>query len=60
MRKLILIGFSVLALSAATAQSSLSLTEGVPSLVYALPATELIFDIEIEKTVEKPGVFLQY
>lgn len=44
----------------AGAQSSFSLTEGEAALVYSLPATELCFELEIEKTVEKPGVFYQY
>lgn len=44
----------------ASAQQSFSLTQGVTSLVYALPATELVVDVEIEKTVEKPGAFYQY
>ncbi|MCE1155106.1 MAG: DUF4831 family protein [Bacteroidales bacterium] len=33
---------------------------GEPELVYALPATELVFELEIEKVTEKPGVFYQY
>lgn len=60
MKKSTLFGWLVAVAASATAQSSLSLVEGVPALVYSLPATELVFEVEIEKTVEQPGVFYQY
>lgn len=60
MKKLLIFGW-LLAFSAyTTAQGTFSLTEGVPSLVYSLPATELVFEVDVEKRVEKPGVFYQY
>lgn len=42
------------------AQSSFVLTDGFPAVVYALPKTTLCFEIEVEKTIEKPGVFYLY
>lgn len=43
-----------------SSQGSFSLTEGVPSMQYSLPRTELVFTVEIEKRTEKPGVFASY
>lgn len=60
MKKLIVFASVVVGLNAAMAQTPYMHTEGVPALVYALPATELVFDLEIEKITEKPGVFYQY
>lgn len=43
--------------------SGVSLSQQVlahPALVYSLPRTELCFELEIERVVEKPGVFVQY
>lgn len=42
------------------AQQSLKLIEGQSSLVYSLPKTELLVDVQIEKTVQKPGQYYQY
>ena len=42
------------------AQSTFSLTEGEPALVYSLPKTEFNIEIETEKTTQKPGVYYRY
>lgn len=60
MKKITFFAFVLAITATAIAQRSFSLTEGVTSLVYALPATEIVVDVEIEKTVEKPGLFYQY
>ena len=52
----ILLAFSFIAKS----QSTFSLTEGEPALVYSLPKTEFCIEIETEKTVQKPGIFYRY
>jgi hypothetical protein len=39
---------------------SLTITENEPVLMYSLPKTELVLQIEVEKTVSKPGVFYPY
>ena len=60
MNRLILISLALILFQTSNAQSAFSLTEGSPALVYALPKTVLSFEVEIEKTVEKPGVFYLY
>jgi hypothetical protein len=50
----------LIAFSFSNAQGSFSLTEGVPSMHYSLPRTELVFTVEIEKRTEKPGVFASF
>lgn len=60
MKKLLVIGIVAAGMSSVAAQQKFALTEGQPTLVYSLPAIELVVDVEIEKTVEKPGVFYQY
>jgi hypothetical protein len=42
------------------AQNGVTLTEGKPVLVYALPKTELKIEISIETIKQKPGIFYQY
>jgi hypothetical protein len=60
MKKHLFIGLLVTASAVTMAQTAFSVTEGAPAYVYSLPATELVFELEVEKTVEKPGVFFQY
>ncbi|MDD2285976.1 MAG: DUF4831 family protein [Paludibacter sp.] len=60
MKKLIVISLLFIGITGIKAQSAFTLTEGVPAIVYALPKTELCFNIEVETTVEKPGVFYLY
>ncbi len=60
MNRLILISLVLILFQTSSAQAVFSLTEGTPALVYTLPKTELCFEIEVEKTVEKPGVFYLY
>lgn len=57
MKKLLLLLLVITALQTNKAQT---LTEGSPALVYALPKTELNFEVIVEKVVEKPGVFYLY
>ncbi len=45
---------------AVLAENTLKLTEGKPVFVYSLPKTEFCFEIEIEKTLQKPGQFNQF
>ena len=59
MKKLFLNVLLAAALTAVQAQTPYA-HSGEPVLVYALPATELVFDLELEKITEKPGVFFQY
>ena len=42
------------------AQSSSIMNESNSGLVYALPLTELSIEVELEKTIQKPGVFYRY
>lgn len=60
MKKLIVISLIFIGIAGVKAQSAFALTDGVPALVYALPKTNLCFEIEVETTVEKPGVFYLY
>ncbi len=60
MKKLIIISLLFVGIAGIRAQSAFALTDGVPALVYALPKTNLCFEIEVETTVEKPGVFYLY
>lgn len=48
------------AVSFSLAQNNFSLPEGESVLVYSLPKTELCIEIEVEKTVQKPGEFYRY
>lgn len=60
MKKLIIISLLFVGITGIRAQSAFALTDGVPAMVYALPKTTLFFEIEVETTVEKPGVFYLY
>ena len=60
MKKLILISIVLVFCLGAKAQSTFSLTEGEPALVYSLPKTEFNIEIETEKTTQKPGVYYRY
>lgn len=42
------------------AEAQVSLVEGQSAIVYALPKTELYFEIELEKTEQTPGIYYQY
>lgn len=59
MKNLFITALFAAALTSVQAQTPYA-HSGEPVLVYALPATELVFDLEIEKSTEKPGVFYQY
>ena len=60
MRKLFFIlGISLL-LTNMTAQEPTAVTEGHSQLVYSLPVTELVFEVEVEKTTQTPGPYYQY
>ena len=60
MKRLIYLLIVLLYSFGAKAQSTFSLTEGQPALVYSLPKTEFNIEIETEKTTQKPGVFYRY
>ena len=36
------------------------ITENQPSIVYSLPKKELCIELEVEKTVQQPGIYFQY
>lgn len=59
MKKLFLVALLAAGFTAVQAQKPFNHSDE-PVLVYSLPATELVFDLEIEKVTEKPGVFYQY
>jgi hypothetical protein len=59
MKQLLVIACVVAGINATLAQTPF-VHSGEPALVYVLPATELVFDLEIEKVTEKPGMFYQY
>ncbi len=60
MKKIILLSILfVLAVSGYT-QSSLSLTEGEPVLVYSLPKTSFCIEVVTEKVTRQPGIFYRY
>jgi len=60
MKKLLFLSIVVVFSFVAKAQSTFSLTEGEPALVYSLPKTEFNIEIETEKTTQKPGVYYRY
>ncbi len=60
MKKIIFAASFLVLIVAGNAQGSFSLTEGVPSMQYSLPRTELVFTVEIEKKTEKPGIFASH
>ncbi|NDV46406.1 DUF4831 family protein [Paludibacter sp. 221] len=41
-------------------QASFSLPQDEPVIVYSLPKTELCIEVELEKTLQKPGEFFRY
>jgi hypothetical protein len=42
------------------AEAQVSFIEGQSAIVYALPKTELYFEIELEKVEQTPGIYYQY
>lgn len=60
MRKLFFILGISLFLTNITAQELTAVTEGQSQLVYSLPVTELVFELEVEKTTQTTGPYFQY
>ena len=60
MKKLFLLSVLFVLAFTANSQTPLIVTEGEPTLVYALPETELCIVVETEKTTVKPGMFYRY
>lgn len=61
MRKFILIlSLFCILFTTVAAQSSFSVVDGESSIAYSLPKTELLVELEIEKTTQKPGLFYPY
>ncbi|MEA4936858.1 MAG: DUF4831 family protein [Paludibacter sp.] len=60
MKQMFIILLMIITAQTAYNQSSFALTENSPALLYALPKTELCFEVTVEKVVEKPGVFYLY
>jgi len=60
MKKLFLLSILFVLTLRVTSQVPLSVMEGEPTIVYALPKTELCIQVETEKTILKPGMFYRY
>ncbi|MBN2765545.1 MAG: DUF4831 family protein [Paludibacteraceae bacterium] len=60
MRNLVLILSIFLMLSRINAQEATTVVAGQSQLIYSLPMTELVFELEIEKTTQTPGPYYQY
>ncbi len=60
MKKILLIIVLFMAVLTVQSQSDFALKPNTPSLVYALPKTNLCFEIEVETVTEKPGIFYLY
>lgn len=60
MKRSILLLALFTALQIVQAQQSAKLIEAKPAMVYSLPKTEILVDVQIEKTVHTPGQYYQY
>ncbi len=60
MKKLFLLSTCLMLTLFATAQTSFSIADGEPALVYALPKTEFLIEVQTEKVTQKPGMFYRY
>ncbi|MBV5282594.1 MAG: DUF4831 family protein [Paludibacter sp.] len=60
MKKLFFLSTCLMLTLFATAQTSFSIADGEPALVYALPKTEFLIEVQTEKVTQKPGVFYRY
>ncbi len=60
MKKLFFLSTFLMLALFASAQVPFSIADGEPALVYALPKTEFLIDVQIEKTTQKPGMFYRY
>lgn len=56
----LLLLLSFLSIGFGLAQKNFALLDGQTSVIYSLPKTELIIEIETEKSVQKPGQFFQH
>lgn len=60
MKNIIIIVVLFFAALSLQAQGAFPIVQGEPVYIYSLPKTELIFEVEVEKTIQKPGRYYQY
>lgn len=60
MKKLVILTCLSILATLAIAQTPFSLKKGESCLVYSLPKTEFIIELQTQKTTQKPGVFYRY
>ena len=60
MKKLFLLSTCLMLTFFASAQTPSSIVDGEPALVYALPKTEFLIEVQTEKVTQKPGMFYRY
>ncbi len=60
MKKLFFLSTCLMLTLFASAQTPFSIADGEPALVYALPKTEFLIEVQTEKVTQKPGMFYRY
>lgn len=60
MKKLLFLSTCLMLTLFASAQVPFSIADGEPALVFALPKTEFLIEVQTEKVTQKPGVFYRY
>ncbi len=60
MKKLFFLSTVLLLTFFASAQVPFTITDGEPVLVYSLPKTEFLIEVQTEKLTQKPGAFYRY
>src|ERR1035437_8679232 len=60
MKKLFFLSTCLMLTLFASAQTPLSIADGEPALVYSLPKTEFLIEVQTEKVTQKPGMFYRY
>ncbi len=51
---------AILFLAIAMQAQDISLTENQPAMIYSLPKSEIVIEVDLEKTSRKPGIYFQY
>jgi hypothetical protein len=60
MKKLFFLSTCLMLTLFASAQTPFSIADGEAALVYALPKTEFLIEVQTEKVTQKPGMFYRY
>jgi len=60
MKKLFFLSTCLMLTLFASSQVPFSIADGEPALVYALPKTEFLIEVQTEKVTQKPGMFYRY